>query len=133
MDFNVENDFGSPGTDFQFDISFDNEINNEPIEPLYSEFGIETTLKNELDGFIKRDFAQRDRIDKQTDIEYYCVMTFQSQTQRDKYLDALKIKHLLWDKYFINGLKASEILGIEQDRIELSKAKFKKNFTNEII
>ena len=83
MDFNLEHNFDSSGTDFQIDMSFDTEINNEPIEPLYPEFGIETTLKNELDGFIKRDFLQRDRVAKQTDAGYYCVLTFQSETQTD--------------------------------------------------
>lgn len=133
MEFNNEMNFETEENLFDTDMSFDIDINNEPIASLYPEFGIETKFKNELDGFIKRDFLQRDRIEKQTDAGYYCVLTFQSETQRNIFLDALNIKHLLWDYYFINGLKASEILGIEQEKIELSKAKFRKGFTNDII
>lgn len=133
MEFNNEMNFETEENLFDTDMSFDIDIDNEPIASLYPEFGIETKFKNELDGFIKRDFLQRDRIEKQTDAGYYCVLTFQSETQRNIFLDALNIKHLLWDYYFINGLKASEILGIVQEKIELSKAKFRKGFTNDII
>ena len=101
---------------------------NEPIEPVFPEMEIETKLKSELEGFIKRDFLQRDRIAKQTDGDYYFVTVFQNSEQRNKFLKALQLAPLLQDGLFLNGLKASEKLGIEQERIMLKRAKFRKNF-----
>lgn len=132
----VTNDYGTDSfnTDFDFGgMNFRDEINTEPIYPLFAEFEIEKNLREELNDFVRRDFQQRKLIAKQTDISYYFVMTFQSQTQRDRFLKELKLMHLLRDDYFINGLEASEHLGIEQERIELSKARFRKNFTNDYI
>lgn len=133
MDFKEEFFVADTDTSYQSDMNFDNEIDRTKIESNYNSFEFEAKAQSDMFDLIKKNRRQEELVKKQTDGEYYCVLTFQSKIQRDKYLDALKIKHLLWDNYFINGLKASEILGIKQDRIELSKAKFKKNFTNEYI
>lgn len=142
MNFDIDNnEFGIDNNNFDadlsdnfaVDLSFGDGIDRTPIEPLHGEFEFEQKAQSDMFDLVKKKRNQEALVTKQTDGEYYCVLTFQSKTQRDKFLDALKIKHLLWDAYFINGLKASEILGIEQDRIELSKARFKKNFTNEYI
>ena len=67
-------------------------------------------------------------LDKQTDGDYYFVTVFQNSEQRNKFLKALQLDALLQDGLFLNGLKASEKLGIEQERITLKRAKFRKNF-----
>ena len=133
MDFNIESDFGTTDVVFHSNNDFSDNIDRSIIEPVFESYEIENRLKDDMFDLIKKKYKQDELVNRQTDGEYYCVLTFQSKTQRNKFLDALNIKHLLWDRYFINGLKASEILGIEQDRIELSKARFKKNFTNNYI
>lgn len=133
MDFTIDNDFAVEPIDFKSDMEFTDTIDRTSINPVFQEYKVEKTLKNDMFDLIKKKYRQDELVNRQTDAEYYCVLTFQSKTQRNKFLDALNIKHLLWDNYFINGLKASEILGIEQNRIELSKARFKKNFTNDFI
>ncbi len=114
--------------DFNFDLNFndDDEVSKEKHHRKFKKYDVETDLESELNKFIDRDFKQRKNVKKQTDTGYYFVMTFQSQEQRDLYLKHNNLLNLLEHNYFISGLKASKLIDLKQDVIELKNERFRK-------
>jgi len=124
LDLDLDLNF-STDLDFNADLDFNTE-KKENYHRKFKVYDVENDLEEELAKFINRDFDNRKNISKQTDTEYYFVVTFQSREQRDEYLEHTKLNTILEDNYFINGFKAADLINLKIKKIHLPNEKFRK-------
>ena len=75
-----------------------------------------TQVAHKTEGFVERAKAEQKRFDMVTDTNYYAVLCFETQEQRDEFFDALSSRGLVPPKRgnrYVNGLEVAKAIGVE--------------------